>query len=71
MALIDKAMESDLLILFRDMDAYVMSDAEYARRFAALTDVQIRTAAVPVQAVVVDVVGDATGIQNPAEIRVV
>ena len=70
MALVDAALEANLLTLFTEMEAGPMGKEVYAGKLAKIIGDQIRTAGIPAGAVVVSVTGDAVGTPNPAEINV-
>jgi hypothetical protein len=71
MALSVTSLKADLLGLFAAMEGSPMSKEDYADKWATLLVKHIKTAAVPAGTVIVEVVGEATGTPNAAEITVI
>jgi hypothetical protein len=63
-------LKSDLIALFEEMEKAPMSLTDYAGKWSKLLAEHITTAEIAAGTFVVDVVGDAAGIPNPAPVNV-
>jgi hypothetical protein len=70
MAVSQGNLKSDLLDLFAEMDESPMSRNDYAEKWSALLVKHLLTLEVPAGKVVVEVVGDASGVMNTSAIPV-